>query len=183
MCARGTATLGACLYRPEKPGGRWREPAVAGNNSAGAPKSAGMQGARAYAPLARWRQRSRRKTAGVCQRNIPQSKRKRSPHINNRNMPLYARWRSRSRRKTPGVCQRNIPQSKRKRSPHINNRNNPPSHKKQKSPILGLLSTLAEKNYLRFNNKNTLISKNSKLGNNAPRIGGMLYTRLNGPKI
>ena len=25
MCARGTATLGACLSRPEKPGGRWRD--------------------------------------------------------------------------------------------------------------------------------------------------------------
>ncbi|WP_206602369.1 hypothetical protein, partial [Chimaeribacter arupi] len=60
----------------------------AGNNSAGAPKSAGMQGARAYAPLARWRQRGSRKKPGVCQRNTPRSKS--HPHMNNRNIPRYA---------------------------------------------------------------------------------------------
>lgn len=37
--------------------------------------------------------------------------------------------------------------------------------------------------YLRFSSIYTLINKNSMLGSNAPSTGGMLYTRLSGPKI
>ncbi|PLR42260.1 hypothetical protein CYR34_21405, partial [Chimaeribacter arupi] len=44
----GSVSVPARLARRPKEGTR-----CAGNNSAGAPKSAGMQGARAYAPLAR----------------------------------------------------------------------------------------------------------------------------------
>ena len=62
------------LPRRGEPQGWGEYTRYAANNSAGAPKSAGMQGARAYAPLARWRQRGCRKKPGVCQRNIPRSK-------------------------------------------------------------------------------------------------------------
>ncbi len=51
MCAKGTATLGACLYRPEQPGGRRREAAGAANNSAGAPKARGCKGRALTRPL------------------------------------------------------------------------------------------------------------------------------------
>lgn len=37
--------------------------------------------------------------------------------------------------------------------------------------------------YRRFSSIYTLISRNSMLGSSAPSTGGMLYTRLSGPKI
>ena len=51
MCARVAATLGACLRRPDQPGGGARGAAGAANDSAGAPKARGCKGRAPTRPL------------------------------------------------------------------------------------------------------------------------------------
>lgn len=55
--------------------------------------------------------------------------------------------------------------------------------RKRRSPTAAPFNHALLPRYRRFSSIYTLISRNSMLGSSAPSTGGMLYTRLSGPKI